>query len=181
MENQPVQAAQPSPSKGLGIASLILGICSIVTAALFIGIVAGILAIIFGIIVLQRRGDKGRAITGIITGALGVLLTIAVIGVWTFAIPVMQRSARDIDRKNEVSLIVSEIQEYQMNNQGALPDPQVVSDTLRTGSLYIGVDGRPTTEVAAYVTGENCEGDTSSRAFSVTVKLEKGGTYCQGS
>ena len=191
LTNQPAQPTpsapqqqtpvSPAPSKGLGIASLVLGICAIVTSAMFIGGIAGILAIIFGIIVIRRKGDKGRAIAGIITGSLGVLLTIAVIAVWAIAIPALQKNTRDVDRKNQVSLAVSDIVQFQTENQGQLPDPAELSQSYETATLRFVTSGEPSTEVAVYEVGKGCDGVVSSRAFRVTVKLENGEKYCQGS
>jgi hypothetical protein len=69
---------------GLGVASLVLGILSLFTWFFFIGGLFGLIAIVLGIIGLGRvkRGEannRGMAIAGIITGALGVLLTILVV------------------------------------------------------------------------------------------------------
>ena len=91
-QNAPAGYDQGAPAKsnGLGIAALVLGILSI-PAAFFvgIGIVFGLLAIIFGIIGLRRvkarRADnKGMAIAGLITGVIGALLSIVVIGLLVF-------------------------------------------------------------------------------------------------
>ena len=69
----------PSPKKGKAIASLILGVLSII---LFFTVILpfplGILAIILG--ALSVKGlNKGLAIAGIVTGGMGILLTIIVI------------------------------------------------------------------------------------------------------
>lgn len=69
---------------GLGIASLVLGILALLTGLFLIGGLFGLIAIVLGIIALGRvkRGEannRGMAIAGIITGALGVLLTILVV------------------------------------------------------------------------------------------------------
>ena len=59
---------------GLGIASLVLGIISIVTALFwYITIPTGILAIVFGVKSIRRVGSKlGKA--GLITGIVGLAL-----------------------------------------------------------------------------------------------------------
>ena len=69
---------------GFGTAALVLGILSLVTWFLFVGGLFGIVAIVLGALGRGRakRGEAsngGMALAGIITGALGVLLTILVI------------------------------------------------------------------------------------------------------
>lgn len=71
------EATDPNPeiSKGFGIASLVMGILSIVTCCCGVGALFSILGIIFGCI--QQRdeyGQKpGQAIAGIITSCIGLL------------------------------------------------------------------------------------------------------------
>lgn len=184
MENQQTQPAQPiqsQPGKGLAVASMVLGIVAVLTGLIYLGAVLGILAIIFGVIALKKKAGKGMAIAGIITGSLGILGTIIAISLVLIAVPALQRSARDTDRKNQLGLIVSEIQNYQANNQGALPDPNELSETVKTGKLDISANGEPATDVAVYKVGEDCEGVMRSRVFKVSVKLENGQIYCHGS
>lgn len=61
-------------NSGLHIASLVLGIISIITVAFwYITLPAGILAIIFGVKAIRRTGSKvGKA--GLITGIIGLSL-----------------------------------------------------------------------------------------------------------
>ncbi|MFE4700744.1 DUF4190 domain-containing protein [Streptomyces sp. NPDC056738] len=75
---------QPMPSNGLGTAGLVLGI---IAAVLFIvwplAIVLGVLAVIFGLVggAKARRGEAtnaGQALAGVICGAVGLLLAVAV-------------------------------------------------------------------------------------------------------
>ena len=58
---------------GFGIASLVLGIISLVLFCSCINIPIAILAIIFGIIQLVRVSGKGLAIGGLITSALSII------------------------------------------------------------------------------------------------------------
>ena len=61
---------------GLGIASMVLGILSLLLFCTCVNWITGILAIIFGIIQLVKHKEKGFAITGIATAALSLVLTI---------------------------------------------------------------------------------------------------------
>lgn len=64
---------------GLGIASLVLGIVSLVGLCFCLGPLTGILAIIFGIIQIMRTPEnRAFSIAGIITGAMGIILTIII-------------------------------------------------------------------------------------------------------
>lgn len=59
-----------------GVASLVLGIVTIVFFCSCISWITGILAIVFGIVQLVKYSKKGLAIGGIITGAVGLVLTL---------------------------------------------------------------------------------------------------------
>lgn len=76
---------EPVEKKGFGIASLVLGITAIVPGCCctYIGIILGILAIVFGIMFLKANKDlvnnKGFAIAGIVLGAIAIVLNIVLI------------------------------------------------------------------------------------------------------
>lgn len=63
-------------SVGFGIASLVLGIVSLLLFCTCINWITGILAIIFGIIQITKTKQKGFAIGGIITAGVSLLFTI---------------------------------------------------------------------------------------------------------
>lgn len=78
------------PTNGLAIAALVCGLLSV---PLFITIVGGILlglvAIVLGVLGLNRakktqNSGKGMAITGIVSGALGLILSVAAIAGLSF-------------------------------------------------------------------------------------------------
>ena len=64
----------PKQSSGLSIASMVLGIISIVSCCVAcLSIPLGILAVIFGIIgVVKNQPGKGMAVAGIITGGISI-------------------------------------------------------------------------------------------------------------
>ena len=80
------QSRPRKESQGLAIASLILGILSLMFFLTGVNILTSILALVFGIIYLstvkQKKG-KGMAVAGIITAALAIVLCI---GAWVFII-----------------------------------------------------------------------------------------------
>lgn len=73
--------------KGLGIASMVCGILSILTICcmavvpFFVcaPVVLGIVAVVLGIIQIVKNESKGMAIAGIICGIVGILIFIAVL------------------------------------------------------------------------------------------------------
>lgn len=69
-------ADSKSDSIGFGVASLVLGIVSILLFCTCISWITAILAIIFGIIQLVKCRQKGLAIGGLITAGLGLLFSI---------------------------------------------------------------------------------------------------------
>ncbi|TXR57488.1 DUF4190 domain-containing protein [Quadrisphaera setariae] len=80
---------RPAPKNGIGIAALILGILAIITGFFVIGGLLGLVAIVLGFIGSGRakRGlatNRGMAITGIVLGAIGIVLTVAVVAFGAF-------------------------------------------------------------------------------------------------
>ena len=78
------QSTRPARN-GMGVAALILGISSIVLCwTVIVGVVGGILAIIFGVIGRRRwkrreATNGGVALAGIITGAIGLVVTVIIV------------------------------------------------------------------------------------------------------
>ena len=74
----PPSAAMPGGQKkaaGIAVAALVLGICGFIP---WLGLLCGLTGVILGIVALaQQTSRKGMAIAGIITGALGPVLMIA--------------------------------------------------------------------------------------------------------
>ena len=85
---QPQQPQQPKKSDGLAIASMILGIVSILfTCCYGGGLITGIVGLVLGIIAKSKGQNKGFTLTGIITSAVAIFLGIIVLiliifGVW---------------------------------------------------------------------------------------------------
>lgn len=182
---------QPKPNNsGLATASLTLGILATVLGIVGIGAILGILAVVFG--ALSLKGNKSKSLAGIITGAIGIILFVLTLIFILFIAPKatddLRASQRDAQRKNDVSTLVSDITFYASNNRGQLPDNEWVSgmtyklDTITSTQIDNGSRSvEPTNDTAVYRNGEDCNGSTSARKFSVTVLLENGSKYCQGS
>ncbi|MFE7410994.1 DUF4190 domain-containing protein [Streptomyces laurentii] len=73
----------PAPSNGQGTAAMVLGIIAVAGFCLYgLGVVLGVLALIFGILGLKKanRGEatnRGMAIAGIVLGSIGALISAA--------------------------------------------------------------------------------------------------------
>ncbi|WP_206447549.1 DUF4190 domain-containing protein [Agrococcus sp. KRD186] len=62
----------PQPSRGLSITALVLGLCSVVFAWIFV--VVPIIGIVFGFLALRREpSGKAMAIVGLVTSGLGLV------------------------------------------------------------------------------------------------------------
>lgn len=77
--------------KGLAIASMVLGILGFISGWVVVGGVFALVAIVLGIVALLKTktggGGKGFAITGIVTGTIGLLVSILMLALfgWAFA------------------------------------------------------------------------------------------------
>lgn len=101
VENRNTQGSKKEDRKGLAIAAMVLGIVSIVFCCVYwVSIICAILAIIFGIVAIKSSG-KGMAISGIVTGSIGIFIslfvTIFLIGVSS----VIYNEAVDVIKDND--------------------------------------------------------------------------------
>ncbi|MCM2411384.1 DUF4190 domain-containing protein [Streptomyces sp. RKAG290] len=82
----------PQPANGLGIASMVLGIIAVAGFCMYgLGIILGVLALIFGLIGRGRvsRGEAdngGVALAGIILGSIGIVVSAAFLGFFIWAV-----------------------------------------------------------------------------------------------
>lgn len=150
--------SEQTGGQGFAIASLVLGILAIVTALVwYIGIALGVLAIIFGAI------------------------SMLIIWLVSAALPSLQKSQRDTARRNDVSVLTTDVTSLMTENCGQLPRASDLSTSNLVQVTSVVGDGTPTTETAVYKSGTNCDGAASTRAYAITVLLENGSEYCLGS
>lgn len=82
----------PGPANGMGIASLVLGLISVAGFCMYgLGIILGVLALIFGLIGRGRvtKGEAnngGVALAGIILGSVGIVVSAAFLGFFIWAV-----------------------------------------------------------------------------------------------
>lgn len=119
------------------------------------------------------------------------------------AVPSLQRSQRDTQRRHDMSRFVSQVQQYQSNNTGAIPDGANIA-TFVTNYMNVGGDtfadpsvGNYTVTAANaatanststvgtiyYVVNATCDGETVSsgsgaRKIAIVTKLEGAGKHC---
>lgn len=63
--------------KGLAIASMVLGIIAVIFGCRwYLGLTAGIIGIVLGIMHNRRNGSCGMSIAGVVCGAIGVIIAI---------------------------------------------------------------------------------------------------------
>lgn len=138
-----------------------------------------------------------------------VVLVLAIAGliflIVFLAVPALQRSQRDTQRKNDLSRLMTSVSNYQSNNKGEVPDSAtelatVVSSYVKAnGDTFADPGGDdyqvslqtsgafsstvPSSRIYYYVnatcTGENAEGSTGTRKVAARIDLEGGGSYCQ--
>lgn len=172
---------EQTESQGLAIASLVLGILAIVTCLVwYIGIVLGVLAIVFGAASVKKQGRK-KAIAGIVTGGIGIALSLLIVWMVNAALPSLQKSQRDTARKNDVSVLTTDVTSLMTENRGQLPSAGDLSTSSLSQITSVLGDGTATTDTAVYKAGINCDGASATRNYAITVLLENGSEYCLGS
>lgn len=170
---------QGASGQGLGIASLVLGILAILLCwTLVFTIILGILAIIFGIMALKSPG-RNVAIAGIVTGSIGLVICVFIFLVVLVGLPKLQANQSDNGRKMDVSALSSEVINYKTSNKGAMPDASNLSTSSLSRITSVTANGEPTTDMAVYKAGINCNGQSvSTQSFSISIKLSNGSNYC---
>jgi prepilin-type N-terminal cleavage/methylation domain-containing protein len=141
----------------------------------------------------KKTNEKGFTI-------IEVVLVLAIAGliflIVFLALPQLQRSRRDTQRRNDVGRILASLESYAGNHNGEYPSESEFGDDVNdSGSFleeYFGTDNfaDPSegdyTEVddpddpgeMNYEEDEDCDGNSGDRYVSVTMKLEQD-SYCQ--
>jgi hypothetical protein len=129
------QNTEPTGPKktGLATAALVLGILALVTTLIFINYIFGILALIFAIIYLCKKGKKsakGRAITGLVLALVSIVISTCLYG--GIYIYLTQTNITDI--MEDVNTITGgEINPQEMINDAissSIPDQTAIKELL---------------------------------------------------
>ena len=91
--------------KGLGIASMVLGIIAIICSLIYISIPLALLSIILGIISLVKKQKKAFGIAGIILSVVSIIITI----LWPIFVLVIAGNPTLINEKNIKSKLYNDI------------------------------------------------------------------------
>lgn len=124
-----------------------------------------------------------------IAGLLMVIVFLAVSGA--------QKSRRDTQRKNDLSRVAAQMENYASNTNGNYPASQGAFNTAMTGAYALSngndpLTGNPytyanlvaptgtTSAGFSYTLGVDCNGTTSgNRVYAIKVGLEQGGSDCR--
>ena len=92
---------QPAPkqeSTGLAVASMVLGIISLVLSCLVtVSAICSLLALIFGISSLcSHKGGKGMAVAGIVCGAISLVIVLSYAAIWQWFLSLFGASWEEI-------------------------------------------------------------------------------------
>ena len=115
--------------KGLGIASMVLGIISIICSLIYISIPLALLSIILGIISLVKKQKKAFGIAGIILSVVSIIITI----LWSIFVLVITGNPTLINEKNIKSKLYNDISE-------GITDNLDVENKIR-GNKWMASDG----------------------------------------
>ena len=137
-----------------------------------------------------------------------VVLVLAIAGliflIVFLAVPALQRSQRDTQRRNDASRALTALSNYKSNNKGALPTTTATQGTFETSYLKTATEfkapnsdsayglvwngtGTPTSAQVQIAVGYVCTGETisnaagdgaTSRSVAVRTALEGGGLFC---
>lgn len=148
----------------------------------------------------QTKDQKGFTIIEVVL----VLAIAGLIFLMVFiALPALQRNQRDTQRKQDMSRIITSLQNYQSNNRGAIPaatniawsdfkddylltDGDVFADPSEGDYTFaVNDDNKAPATVGNTIhvhVGATCVGeavkDAGSRKVAFTLKLENGGNAC---
>lgn len=144
--------------------------------------------------VTQKSNQKGFTIIEVVL----VLAIAGLIFLMVFiALPALQRSQRDTQRKNDMSRLQTAVQNYQSNNRNKLPtfnaafissymtvggdtfdDPDGTAYSFQAGSNPTTFDHKIYVTTSATCDGETVKTGQGSNKVAVQYKLEGGGVDC---
>jgi hypothetical protein len=143
----------------LATTSLVLGIIAIPAVCICVGPLLGLVAVILGIVALvrvsnqpERFGGKGRAIGGIVTGSIGIMLIVAA-GMMT--VPLARMFGGTFQSGVNLGLVADGLRSYQTRYKDYPPDlgTLVESGCVRDNVLAQDKESSDPTRGLSYVVG----------------------------
>lgn len=186
----PTVEQTPTPvTNGLAIAAMIVGIVAVTSGWIpFWGILVGAAAVVLGVLGLKKVSGKGLAITGIITGSLAVLTSLAVTVVFVIALGYgfdaakqsSEQSNRDLEQNQQM---LNAKKDFSKGETATFGDLEVKVNTVTAGyvpasSYYQAEDGKE--YVVLNVTVKNI-GSKSEYVSPYTFALDENGTVVDNS
>ena len=175
---EPTYQRGPSGSSGKALASLLLGLASFCAACL-----TGIPAIILGFMALGdirqshgRMSGSGMAYTGIITGLLGTLCCLGLVGAGVYVYSIQQEGIKEIVRSNRVvqehlGKVDSVVMDDEKTNEVRL---EKAKDIFEMGQYWVfdveGSKGKGTVQVRV----EQLEGTLNYKLKGGTLEMPNG-------
>lgn len=146
------ESVEKKNSSGLATAGMVLGIIGVVLS--FIPIInniaffIGILALIFGIIGIVKKAEKGKAIAGIVLGILSIAITLAMQSAVSDSI---DETSKELDKitgnsteevlKTEANVTLGDLQiskdEYGLTDSKMVVTVKNITDKKKSYSLHI--------------------------------------------
>lgn len=147
----------------------------------------------------QKRAKGFTIIEVVLVLAIAALIFLIVF----LAVPALQGSQRDTQRRNDMGRLESQLANYTANNKGQVPSTSAELTTFVT--TYVKANGdqfadptngdyilhfaSSTSDFIAtlgtvnYYVGAKCDGESAvaagTRSIAIRTKLERGGIYCQ--
>ncbi|MCT4352989.1 DUF4190 domain-containing protein [Streptomyces sp. Je 1-79] len=184
MPGMPPQPPFQQPRNGLGVTALVLGIVGLLFAlfpfSFWLGAILGVLALIFGIIghSRARKGEatnKGMALTGLILGAVSIVVSI----VWLIVVATAVKDiADDIDEEIKKQEKASAAPADPGTDDAPEAEPtETAPAALKFGEAFTYPDGVKVTvsKPRAYKPDQFAAGHTKGNsAFQVTITIVNG-------
>lgn len=86
---------QPTPAQGLSIASLVCGLSGLFLSIFALGFLPAVAAVITGHLAAKRQPlAKGYWLTGLISGYIGIVISVLIVLFWVFFLLIVGISAR---------------------------------------------------------------------------------------
>lgn len=180
---------QPAPSKpaGLAITALVTGIVAFVLWWVpVLGVIVGIVAVVFGVLALVKKQSKGFGLTGLILGALGLvaalILSIVLAMAANEAVKVIDESAEKIAPSESQEPVDEAEEEQPASEEGTRANPYPIGTDITDGDWTVTINS-VNLDAAAAIKDENIfneEPDPGTVYILVNMTATYNGTAPEG-